>query len=152
MSNTIPAIDLTQRPPRSLRVRLGGYVILPRMLDKGRAELIGKSGDFHYACPMDQRWIQFTEVDPVALKAELATGKGDGEILDWIQANAKHQREPWEIQQWSEFQERRGPDSDEESFAFFSKYVNELSKTRKDLKTWADVLDLDDFVSYGGKA
>ncbi len=29
--------DLTQFPPRSPRVRLGGYVILPRMLDKGRA-------------------------------------------------------------------------------------------------------------------
>ena len=28
--------DLRQRPPRSPRVRLGGYVILPRMLDKGR--------------------------------------------------------------------------------------------------------------------
>lgn len=135
-----------------MRTRLGGYVILPRMLDKGRAELTGKNGDFHYACPMDQRWIKFTGVDPVALKAELATGKGDGEILEWIQANAKHQREPWEIQQWSEFNERRGPDSDAESLAFFTKYVNELSKTRTDLKTWADVLDLDDYVSYGGKA
>ena len=31
------APDLTQRPPRSPRVRLGGFVILPRMLDKGRA-------------------------------------------------------------------------------------------------------------------
>ncbi len=29
--------DLTKFPPRSPRVRLGGYVILPRMLDKGRA-------------------------------------------------------------------------------------------------------------------
>ena len=31
------APDLTQRPPRSPRVRLGGYAILPRLLDKGRA-------------------------------------------------------------------------------------------------------------------
>ncbi len=36
------APDLTQRPPRSPRVRLGGYVILPRMLDKGRATINGK--------------------------------------------------------------------------------------------------------------
>ena len=33
--------DLTKFPPRSPRVRLGGYAILPRMLDKGRAELTG---------------------------------------------------------------------------------------------------------------
>jgi len=36
-------IDLTQRPPRSPRLTLGGYVILPRMLDKGRAQLAGKA-------------------------------------------------------------------------------------------------------------
>ena len=46
--------DLTQFPPRSPRVRLGGYAILPRMLDKGRATLAGKNGEYHYACPLDQ--------------------------------------------------------------------------------------------------
>ncbi|HEY9249021.1 MAG TPA: DUF5069 domain-containing protein [Rariglobus sp.] len=35
--NTVIPIDLTQRPPRSHCVRLGGYVMLPRILDKGRA-------------------------------------------------------------------------------------------------------------------
>jgi Domain of unknown function (DUF5069) len=38
------APNLTQRPPRSPRVRLGGYVILPRILDKGRATLAGNAG------------------------------------------------------------------------------------------------------------
>src|SRR5436190_23064698 len=36
-------IDLTQRPPRSFRVRLGNYVILARMLDNGRATLAQKN-------------------------------------------------------------------------------------------------------------
>ena len=35
------APDLTQRPPRSPRVRLGGYTILPRLLDKARATIAG---------------------------------------------------------------------------------------------------------------
>ena len=38
--------DLTQRPPRSARVKLGGYVILPRVLDVGRAHLAGKAGEY----------------------------------------------------------------------------------------------------------
>ena len=38
-------IDLTQRPPRSFRVRLGNYVVLARMLDKGRTTLAGKNGE-----------------------------------------------------------------------------------------------------------
>ena len=52
------APDLTQRPPRSPRVRLGGYALLPRMLDKGRATLAGKNGEYHYACPLDQRLLE----------------------------------------------------------------------------------------------
>jgi uncharacterized protein DUF5069 len=35
-------MDLTQRPRRSTHARLGGFVILPRMLDKGRATLAKK--------------------------------------------------------------------------------------------------------------
>lgn len=41
-------MDLTKRPPRSPRVRLGGYVLLPRLLDKCRAELGGNAGEYHY--------------------------------------------------------------------------------------------------------
>ena len=62
--------DLTQRPPRSARVRLGGYVILPRCLDKGRASLDGKNGEYHFACPLDKLFLEFAGVDPEALKAE----------------------------------------------------------------------------------
>ena len=53
MSTDIHAPDLTKRPPRSPRVRLGGLVILPRMLDKGRAAIAGTIGDYHYDCPLD---------------------------------------------------------------------------------------------------
>jgi len=65
---TIQAPDLTKQPPRSPRVRLGGYAILPRMLDKGRATLVGKNGEYHYACPNDQHFLRFVGIDPDALK------------------------------------------------------------------------------------
>ena len=74
--------DLTKQPPRSPRVRLGGYVILPRMLDKGRATIAGKNGEYHYACPLDQRFLEFAGIDPKALKKELK--KSDTEVLEWI--------------------------------------------------------------------
>ena len=81
------ATDLTKRPPRSPRVRLGGYVILPRMLDKGRALVAGKIGEYKYACPTDEHFLTFVGVDPQALKKQLAAGKGDGEVLLWIEKN-----------------------------------------------------------------
>jgi hypothetical protein len=122
------------------------------MLDKGRAEIAGTAGEYHYNCPLDQHVVNFIGFDPEALRAQLATGKGDGEILEWLNANATHKRSPWEIEQWSEYQGRRGPDSDEETLAFFAEYVAKLTKTREDIRTWAELLELDDFVSFGGKA
>src|SRR6266478_7303857 len=116
----IPAPDLTQRPPRSPRCRLGGYALLPRMLDKGRATLAAKNGEYHYNCPLDQHILAFLGLDPESLKAELATGKGDGEILQWISSNSKHKRSAWEIEYWSDYQEKRGPDSDAETMSFFA--------------------------------
>ena len=118
-TNSLAAPDLTQRPPRSARCRLGGYALLPRMLDKGRADIAGTTGEFHYDCPLDQHILNFLGIDAAALREELATGKGDGEILEWINANAKHKRTPWEIQQWSDYMGARGPDSDAETLALF---------------------------------
>ncbi len=146
------APDLTRRPPRSPHSRLGGYALLPRMLDKGRATIAGINGEYHYACPLDQRLLSFLGLDPEALREQLAADKGDSEILEWINANAKHKRSPWEIEQWSNFQQRRGPDSDAETLPYFAEAVGKLSKTRADIKTWADLLDLDDYVTFGGKA
>jgi hypothetical protein len=149
--NKIFAPDLTQRPPRSPRCRLGGLVLLPRMLDKGRATIAGQNGEYHYNCPLDQHLVNFLGFDAEALREQLATGKGDGEILDWLNANSKHKRTPWEIEQWSEFQQRRGPDSDAETLGMFSERVGSFSHTREDIKTWGDLLDLDDYVTFGGK-
>jgi len=153
MSNAnISAPDLTQRPPRSPRCRLGGYAILPRMIDKGRAEIAGKNGEFNYNCPLDQHVVNFLGFDPAGLRKELEAGKGDGEILAWVNENAKQKRSPWEIEQWSDYMQRRGPDGDAETLQYFSEAVGKFSKTREDIKTWADLLDLDDFVTFGGKA
>lgn len=147
----IPAPDLTQRPPRSPRARLGNYALLPRMLDKGRAELIGKNGEYHFACPLDQNILGFLGLDAAALKAQLALGKGDGEILQWIEANATHKRTPWEVAQWSAWRDAAVP-TGVESRAFFNELHQSAGPQREDIATWADLLDLDDYVSFGGKA
>ena len=144
--------DLTERPPRSFRVRLGGFVILARMIDKGRATLSKKNGEYIYNSPTDQHLVRFLGFDAEALLNELAAGKGDGEILQWVLTNAKTPRTPWEIQTWSAYFDNRGPDSDAETLIGFAEYIGQHSKTREDIKTWFDALDLDDFVSFGGNA
>lgn len=143
------APNLKERPPRSPRVRLGGYVVLPRMLDKCRALLAGTNGEYNYACPLDQRWLSFSGIDPEALKAEVALGKNDGEILEWVQAHTSPQRTDVEIAAWSMFQASRIP-SDVESRGFFQEIHSKLAPHRNDVASWFDLLDLDDYVSFGG--
>ncbi|HET7625936.1 MAG TPA: DUF5069 domain-containing protein [Verrucomicrobiae bacterium] len=143
--------DLTKRPPRSGRVRLGGYALLPRMLDKGRALLAGKNGEYNFACPLDQRFLDFVGVDSEGIKQQLAAGKGDGEVLEWIQANAKHKRTDSEIAAWSALQESRAP-ADTESRGYFNSLHAKTAPKREDIVSWFDLLDVDDYVSFGGKA
>jgi hypothetical protein len=83
------------------------------------------------------------------LKKELP--KSDGEVLEWINQHAKHKRTGPEIAAWTRWQEGRAPDNTEGR-----EYLNEIHKKgapkREDIITWFDVLDMDDYVSFGGKA
>ncbi|MBI1840437.1 MAG: DUF5069 domain-containing protein [Verrucomicrobia bacterium] len=143
-------VDLTVRPPRSPRVRLGGFVILARVLDKGRATLRGKNGEYNYNCPLDQHFLRYVGIDADGLLKQLSLDKGDGEILQWISANSTTKPHAWQISAWSAYHEQRGP-TDLESRVFFNKYHKSVGPRREDISGWFDVLDLDDFVSFGGK-
>jgi hypothetical protein len=145
------APDLTKRPPRSPRARLGGYVLLARLIDKGRATVAGTNGDYNYNCPLDQRFFEFVAADAETFKQQIAAGKGDMELLDWIQANSSKKRNFDEIQTWSTSEERRSP-TDPESKQTFERIRNGAAAPRTDVQTWFELLDLDDHVSYGGKA
>jgi len=143
--------DLTVHPPRSPRVRLGGYAILPRMLDKCHASLAGKNGEYSYNCPLDQYFLKFAGVDPEALQKQVAAGLGDGAILTWIEKNQKHHHPAHEIEAWSEYMNRRAPASIDQRERM-NQYQSGAANHREDITAWFDVLDLDDFASFGGPA
>ena len=144
--------DLTQHPPRSPRVRLGGFVILPRLIDKARATKAGKNGEYNYGCPLDANVLDFLGVEANALKTQIDNGLGDGEVLAWLMANAKKPRTGQEIAAFSAFHEQRAPSSPG-SRAKMSDYQSSTpaGAKREDITTWFDVLDLDDHQSFGGK-
>jgi len=116
------------------------------------ATLAGKNGEYTYNSTTDRRLVQFLGFDPDSPLKELATGKGDGESLEWVQTHSKTPRFPWEIEGWSAFMEKRGPDSDTETLAFFAEHLGKLSKTREDVKHWFELAELDDYVSFLEKA
>lgn len=150
MNNAAPLTDLTKRPPRSTRVRLGGYVLLPRIIDKCRAVLAGTNGDFKYACPLDMEFFEFVSIDPDALRRQVEAGLGDTALLEWVRNNAGTKRSPYEIHLWSRYMEDRVP-SGVEKREYFNQAHRDNAPDRDDISTWFDWLDLDDYTSYGGK-
>jgi hypothetical protein len=148
---TYSAPDLTQHPPRSPRVRLGGYVHLARLLDKARAFAAGKPGEYVYPCPLDQRFFAFTGLDPAALLAAVKTGKSDTEMLAWANEHTKPARAAWEIEAWSRWLDALSP-GDAKRHSGYAEDLAQLAPGRDDLRTNFDRLDLDDYVSFGGKS
>jgi hypothetical protein len=145
------APDLTQRAPRSPRVRINGFVAAARALDKGRASVIKKNGEYHYNCPLDQRFFEFVGIDADKLLKELAKGKSDSEIFAWIEKTGKKHPSVEQIHTWSELMEARAP-SDIESRGYFSGIQEKVAPKREDIATWFDLLDVDDYVTFGGTA
>jgi len=144
------APDLTRHAPRSPRTRLGGYVHLPRLLDKARAVAAGRGGDFHYNCPFDVKFFAFTGLKHVAFTARIKAGKSDSEMLAYVESKAKPRRNAWEITGWSAWMEQwtvSTPDARE----FFSKIHRKNAPQRADIATWFDWIELDDYVTFGGR-
>lgn len=145
------APDLTQRPPRSPRVRLGGYTILPRLLDKARAVIAGTAGEYKYNNPNDGHFFRFTGLTPDALMEQVKSGAGDWDLLLWVKKHAPFQRTALEIEQWSLWTETVAF-NDIEMREWFTDQIKRLNPAREDLRGTFDYLDLDDYVSFGGVA
>jgi len=124
-------------------------VILPRILDVGRAHLAGNAGEYNYGCPLDQEFFSFTCLKADDLLDLLKAAKSDTEVLAWVRENS-NRTEP-EITMWSEYETQRSP-SDAEGRDFYNKSVQKIAPLRDDLVTWFDLLDLDDYASFGGQA
>jgi len=140
--------DLTQHPPRSPRVQLGGFVHLPRLLDKARALNAGKVGEYHYNCPLDKNFFAFTGITSEAILAEAKKGGSDSEMLAWVRANT--QVLPSEIAAWSVWMRTNAPGRTA-GHEWFGEAIKACAPDRDDIFGFFDLLDMDDYVSFGGK-
>lgn len=141
--------DLTQHPPRSIRVRLGGYAHLCRLLDKGRAVVAGKAAEYHYNCPLDQALFEFTGITEGSMLDQIKAGKTDTEVLAWLSEQTK--RQSFEIIAWSAWLEQNGPGG-APGHEWAASVIKGNNSQRDDIRSFADLLDFDDYHSYGGKA
>src|SRR5207253_922281 len=84
MKKKITGKDLTKEAPRSPRIRVGGYAILGRTIDKCRALVAGNIGEYHFDCPLDNMLFGFKGVKGEDFKAHIEQGAGDHKMIDWL--------------------------------------------------------------------
>ena len=139
--------NLSARPPRSPRVRLGGYAVLPRLLDKARGTAAGQAGDYKFNSLLDSLFFGFTGIDAGALLERVKAGAGDADILAWVQENTAKTSQ--QILEWSEGAEKFVL-TDPGSCEWFAEELQRLDPRRTDVQTVFEYLDLDDYLHFGG--
>lgn len=140
--------DLTRQAPRSPRERLGDYVILARMIDKGRAIGQGKGGAYNFACPLDQILLQFKELSGDDLKRQIDSGAGDEAILQWVNGNGASKTAE-EIRNWSDQTERLSLIAVPDKSEWFTEECQRLGLDPQTASLF-DLLDADDRDSFAG--
>jgi hypothetical protein len=140
------AKNLSKEAPRSPRNRLGDYALMARMIDKGRADLQGNVGEYHYACPLDQMLFEFKGVKADEVKKLLASGATDDQVVTWFNTHGTPKTNE-EIQAWSTGVEGYRPYDNPEKKDWF---VGECAKVglKPEASTLVDFLEADDAVSF----
>ena len=137
---------LTEEPPRSPRDRLGGYALMARMIDKGRADIQGTVSEYHYACPLDQMLFEFKGVKPDEVKKLLASGATDEQVVTWFDSHGTA-RTAEEIKTWSNGVEGYLPYDDPEKREGFSGECAKMG-LKPESSTLVDYLEADDAASF----
>jgi len=146
MNNKVKGKDLTKEPPRSPRVRIGGYAILARTYDKCCALIAGNIGEYHFDCPLDNMLFGFKGVKGDDFKAEVEKGATDEEMASWLD-NHGEKKTPEEVKAWSDEVEATNPYNNPEKREWFEEQVkpHRLNPLTTTLFDW---LEVDDKASY----
>ena len=150
MKKKITGQDLGKEPPRSPRIRVGGYAILARTIDKCRALVAGNIGEYHFDCPLDNMLFGFKGVNGDDFKAQIERGASDQEILEWLNQSGENKTQS-EIRRWSEKVEASSLYDDLEKHDFFVEATKKLGLDPTETTT-IEWLEIDDRVSHAQQA
>ena len=135
-------MDLRKDFPRSMRVKMEGYVHLARMIDKCRAVLAGTEGEYIYPCPMDDRLMEFAGITADQFTEAVNANPADDTVVKWFTRTVKA-HPPAELDAWNQTMLSRGPSTPKKQ-EYFNQLRDAVDPTRTDLTAWADLQDLEE--------
>lgn len=134
-------MDLTSSYPRSVRDKYLGVVQIGRTIDKGKAKLAGKLGEYNYDCPMDKHLFEWLGINGEQLLDEIKKGDAATEAFVKQMLAKKNQGEIEAFnREWLEYAPAPGSDGEK----YFLNLRDQVAPERTDVKAWADLLDLDE--------
>ena len=130
--------------PRSPYEKLGGYVHLPRLIDKARLQRKGLLDGYNYkTVGFDNHLLTFLKLDGDAFEEVANRVDNDEEILEWVQKNGA-QNSPEQIEQWNQAMTARHPDTAAKKARFLHFLKEAGGQGRKDIRTYFDLIEFDE--------
>ena len=130
--------------PRSPYERLGGYVHLPRLIDKARLHSKGLLNGYNYKTTgFDKHLLTFLKLNPDAFEEVANRLDDDDAILQWVQKNAVT-HSAGDIEQWNQAMISRHPDTAAKKARFVHFLKEAGGAGRKDIKTYFDLIEFDE--------
>ncbi len=130
--------------PRSPYEKLGGYVHLPRLIDKARLHRKGLLNGYNYkTVGFDKHLLAFLKLNGDDFEEIANRFDDDAEVLNWVDKNGtKHSADA--IEHWNQEMISRHPDTAAKR-ARFNHFLKEAGGAgRKDIKTYFDLIEFDE--------
>jgi len=143
-------LDLRRSPPRSCFAELDGLMLVPRTIDKLRAQLPGgNAGGYFINGPIkgiSGYLLERLGIPEAALLEAVRTAASEDEVAQWL-------REHTDAAQYPAINEtlRRIKPKHAESEAFFREAYAETIALHPGLETIVDIVDADDRRAFSGR-
>ena len=135
-------MDLTKAFPRGPRERLAGVAMLPRTIDKARAQLSGTLGEYIFDCPMDRQLFATLGVSAEDFLDLVSRSPDDIALVAWLRGRNVPLEAP-AIEEHNRVIEGWAPKSPE-GRARFEIQRERLAPGRTDITTWTDLIDVEE--------
>ena len=130
--------------PRSPYAKLGGYVHLPRLIDKAKLHRQGLLNGYNYkTVGFDKHLLAFLKLNGDAFEEAANRLEEDAPILNWVQENGE-KHSPEATEQWNEAMIPRHPDTAAKKARFLHFLKQSGGEGRKDIRTYFDLIEFDE--------
>ena len=135
---------MRKRHPRSPYEKLGGFVHLPRLIDKARLHQQGLLNGYNYkTVGFDKHLFSFLKLNPDEFEEAVNRLDDDEAILNWVREHgAKHPAEA--VEEWNQSMVNRHPDTAAKRARFMHFLKEAGGDGRKDIRTYFDLIEFDE--------